>query len=284
MKKLVPLESQEYFSYFIQILKQKRKVKDILTEMQDTIELRYQRYCENKEDLSVIEVETFTQDQKKALLHCYEVSTKALESVKKQISELQEPTVRGKCQYCGIGVPTTFDHYMPKGIFPEYSVLPINLVPCCYECNNIRGENWLLENKQRMTVNLYFDDLLMVKCLFSEISYSDNIPETNFQMWSIDPSANNQSFEQLKRHYSMLDLEKRYKLQAAGVISETKRSIVIHTKLPCSREEIKQWLLDEARAKSDTFGINYWEASLMEGLANCDRFLQECLTEICNKS
>ena len=41
----------------------------------------------------------------------------------------------GKCPFCGFGHATTLDHYLPKAKYPQFSVLPFNLVPSCKDCN-----------------------------------------------------------------------------------------------------------------------------------------------------
>lgn len=41
-----------------------------------------------------------------------------------------------KCPYCGdIGTPKNLDHYLPRTSFPQFSILPINLIPSCRDCN-----------------------------------------------------------------------------------------------------------------------------------------------------
>lgn len=41
-----------------------------------------------------------------------------------------------RCPYCcGIGRPKNIDHYLPKTSYPQFSVLPFNLVPSCRDCN-----------------------------------------------------------------------------------------------------------------------------------------------------
>lgn len=41
-----------------------------------------------------------------------------------------------KCPFCGgIGRPRNLDHYLPKAHYPQFSVLPLNLVPSCRDCN-----------------------------------------------------------------------------------------------------------------------------------------------------
>lgn len=40
------------------------------------------------------------------------------------------------CPFCGgIGMPRNLDHFLPKAFFPLFSVLPLNLVPACRDCN-----------------------------------------------------------------------------------------------------------------------------------------------------
>ncbi|NML29164.1 HNH endonuclease [Zoogloea dura] len=43
---------------------------------------------------------------------------------------------KGRCPFCGgIGTPRNLDHFLPKAHFPQFSVLPKNLVPACRDCN-----------------------------------------------------------------------------------------------------------------------------------------------------
>ncbi|MKC25976.1 HNH endonuclease, partial [Listeria monocytogenes] len=41
-----------------------------------------------------------------------------------------------KCPFCGdIGQTKNIDHFLPIAHYPEFSVMPINLVPSCRDCN-----------------------------------------------------------------------------------------------------------------------------------------------------
>lgn len=41
-----------------------------------------------------------------------------------------------KCPFCGgIGRPRNLDHYLPKAHYPQFSIVPVNLVPSCRDCN-----------------------------------------------------------------------------------------------------------------------------------------------------
>jgi hypothetical protein len=41
----------------------------------------------------------------------------------------------GKCPYCGFGQVSTLDHFLSKARYPSFSVLPVNLIPTCADCN-----------------------------------------------------------------------------------------------------------------------------------------------------
>ena len=40
-----------------------------------------------------------------------------------------------KCPFCGVGIVSTLDHYLPKTKYPTYALTPVNLIACCADCN-----------------------------------------------------------------------------------------------------------------------------------------------------
>lgn len=54
----------------------------------------------------------------------------------------------GKCPYCGFGQVSTLDHFLSKARYPLFSVLPINLVPSCLDCNHGKGSGVLDASNQ----------------------------------------------------------------------------------------------------------------------------------------
>src|SRR5262249_53874444 len=40
------------------------------------------------------------------------------------------------CPMCGSPVTGTLDHYLPRKVFPEFSVMAANLIPACTHCNS----------------------------------------------------------------------------------------------------------------------------------------------------
>ena len=77
--------------------------------------------------------------------------------IKAKITEIMPSAIKEKCPYCMLSEPGTFDHYIGKGEFPEFSILSKNLVPCCSKCNSKKGEKFLSENGKRIFISFYFD-------------------------------------------------------------------------------------------------------------------------------
>ncbi|MGB3750763.1 MAG: hypothetical protein WA945_04295 [Arcobacteraceae bacterium] len=76
------------------------------------------------------------------------------------------------CPYCSSPSCGTLDHYYPQKKFPQYAIIPNNLIPSCHRCNKIKGEIFPLLNDERI-INPYFDDFLD-NIIFDLYFYLDN--------------------------------------------------------------------------------------------------------------
>lgn len=65
----------------------------------------------------------------------------------------------GKCPFCEFGHVSTLDHFLSKARYPSFSVLPINLIPACTDCNKGKGAGVLDANNQ--IPHPYFEQPLM---------------------------------------------------------------------------------------------------------------------------
>lgn len=62
------------------------------------------------------------------------------------------------CPSCGEpGKPGTLDHYLPKSVFPELSVVIANLTPMCAECQQSKSDDYVDENGNKLFIHPYFD-------------------------------------------------------------------------------------------------------------------------------
>lgn len=62
---------------------------------------------------------------------------------KKRLADLRvqlKKLVGNRCPSCGGSRPGELDHHLPKKRYPEYAVLPMNLIACCGECNKRKSQ------------------------------------------------------------------------------------------------------------------------------------------------
>jgi 5-methylcytosine-specific restriction endonuclease McrA len=278
MKNLIPLDedNNQSFRTVINVKRGERRLR--LNRIINTIETQYGLYEQNKLNLSQINCANIVGIDKADLIHCYEHATSPLNLVLARIKEAQPSEYGVKCQYCGLNVPDTFDHYLPKTSFPEFSILAINLIPCCPKCNEKKGDSWLGDDGNRVIVNMYFDPMPQVKYIFASVEYLDNVPLIRFRVENTN-GIDNTTFNLLKAHYKKLDLLKRYKEKMNEIISETMGSTVAYVRNASgiSVEAISGYLFDVAGQKRQQFGTNYWEAAVIEALSDSEEFINSCL-------
>lgn len=63
-----------------------------------------------------------------------------------------------ECPFCGgVGTPTNLDHFLPKAEFPQFSILPLNLVPACRDCNLGSKKAAYAKTAETQTIHPYLD-------------------------------------------------------------------------------------------------------------------------------
>lgn len=64
------------------------------------------------------------------------------------------------CPSCGEdGAPGTLDHYLPKDIFPEFSICVANLTPMCNRCQEEKSISYLTGKGRKAYIHPYFDEV-----------------------------------------------------------------------------------------------------------------------------
>jgi hypothetical protein len=228
--------------------------------------------------ISGVAIQLWTQVQKDDLLHCYESTAKALEELKKLITERQADGIRDFCPYCGIGAPRQFDHYLPKAKFPDFSVHSYNLVPCCGSCNGLKGETWLQANGARAFINFYIDSLPTAPMLKPDVQWSikkgKRVPVVSFDL-ARPARFSAAKFALIQSHFEKLELLARYKDQAhteflalrdAALAREAKTVMVL-----------RKFLESYLERREVTLGPLNWRIALYRELMAHTPFLQDCL-------
>lgn len=271
MKNLTPLRRK--LSYWDDIVNSKHLAsKTPLLAIRNDVSSRFSAYKRhtNPMNLEGISVSPFITPTVELLIGCYSNSNN-LSLLKTKIKEKQNILIRSECQYCNIGEPTTFDHYLPKTDFPEFSVLSTNLIPCCSYCNIKKGDVWQIHGK-RTTINFYYDIIPTVSYLICTIVYKKNIPQAEFHLNSAILPINIRT--EFTNHFTRLNLTERYKEKSNNEITDVYNTIQpLSAKL--TRLEIQDQLRNDAKNMKITRGHNYWRAILKIELSNSNRFLTE---------
>jgi len=242
----------------------------ILTMLRDDIVERYTIYNKAFDDneLERLNSVLLNPNSIEAMLHCYNSSTKALEDLLIRIKENQLLHLRSTCHFCGINTDSSTDHYLPKNQFPEFCVNLLNLIPCCPDCNSIKGEYWKDENTlTRGIVNLYTDDLPPIQFLFVEISYLGNVPRALF---TVDNRNNidHDLFNIISKHYTRLHLTERYKDQFNSIYSQI-HNLFLNKPMFAGRPDLIQDFLNQDDINhSNLFGINHYKGVIIRSLAS----------------
>ena len=158
MKNLKPYseDSKDCFEVYKEAVKNKRKDKEILLNIQNDIESQFDIYSGKFRDKKLYEVIslTFSAPEKDALINLYDFNATVIKKIKGKILDSQIATINNTCQYCTLNSVNTLDHFIPKQSFPEFSINPLNLFPCCSECNSKKSNLWLDDNRL-LFLNLY---------------------------------------------------------------------------------------------------------------------------------
>lgn len=289
MRKLIPLEHNERsFKKQVYYINENplrvKEGKELIAENYEHIKERFDEYIDNKESLELISSSIFVKstnpDEEGAYEKLYGLYD-SQEALKEEVRALSST----RCPYCGITEsPFHVDHYVPRGKYPEFSVLRINLIAACASCNTrFKGEKFV-EGDQRLYFNPYFDDFTentqFLKC---SIEVDNKYPVINFSINEQLEQTNTYEYKIIKNHFDSLNLANRYKdLARVEIFNKFKNEYVNPDTLEFDEvtiDELKTDIRKKLRAYR-SFNINHWEKVFLESLENAD----DCLNLIVNKT
>lgn len=166
----------------------------------------------------------------------------------------------GKCPFCGFGQVSTLDHFLSKARYPSFSVLPINLIPACTDCNKGKGAGVL--NAQNQIPHPYFEGTRIETDTWLYASVRETSPAT--AAFSAIP-PDNWSGEQATRvinYIRDLNLTSRFAIEAASELASLSDILsLFETSL-----RIREYLILIAQAER-LHRKNSWKAALYEALS-----------------
>lgn len=127
------------------------------------------------------------------------------------------------CPFCGQPFGTglkQLDHFLPKALFPVYAVSPINLVPCCGRCNNLKSA-YAPKDKFTQIIHPYYDDYndkeIWIKAKLEEYKVGKEVQFRFTFFCSFPKNWTEEKREKAKSHFSLFHLEKRFSEAAIQV-------------------------------------------------------------------
>lgn len=173
----------------------------------------------------------------------------------------------GKCPFCGFGHASTLDHYLPKTLYPQLSVLPLNLLPSCKDCNT--GKSTVIATTgESQTLHPYFDhhNFINEQWLFAEVMQT--APVTIKFFVRAPTHWDDLSKARAQAHFSDFKLNSRYSVEASNEIACLRDSLQSYQELLGSNG-VKQSLLIEAQSHYNQHS-NSWQTAMYQALCSSD--------------
>jgi len=246
--------------------------KNILRRIAPAIERRYFTYCLLRNSLETVAKKRIWPGMvKEALQHCYSGKSAAWTKIRDDHKDAVAPRPF-LCPYCLMRDPTTLDHFLPQGDFPEYAVLPANLVWVCYSCNLKKSDR--LVTGVRDVLNPYFDPIPKTDpILFASIAVSvGQGPVIRFWIDTYLDDVTDAFLALARRHLDAFRLVPAYTLSASalmdGIISE-----IVRNNLIAIDQTSLTAILEGRYEQFATYPANSWEKALLDAMRACPDLL-----------
>ena len=180
---------------------------------------------------------------------------------RKYYDKLRAGAELGQCPLCGFGQVSTLDHFLPKSLYPAFSILPLNLVPACKDCNKEKVAAALTNLNQ--VLHPYFEDATVEAdtWLFAEIVQTAPPTVRYYAQTPVPWGADLK--QRVNNHFNEFRLAHRFAVEAANALPV----LAYHLEgLPdlCSRTaHLLQAAHSEQRIRR-----NSWKAALYSALAS----------------
>ena len=178
-------------------------------------------------------------------------------------------TADGKCPFCGgIGHAKTLDHYLPKANFPQYSICPGNLVPCCRDCNTLKRASFpTIATKQAIHPYQDGDHFFNERWVIGQVWNTE--PISIVFVVSPPDGWTDQDKRRAEAHFKDYSLSSRYGVEVGPEITwliDLRRTILSDSP-PAS---FQAFLLDQANV--GRLPLNGWKRTMYSALAGANWF------------
>lgn len=176
----------------------------------------------------------------------------------------------GTCPLCGQRTVTTLDHHLPKSEYPALSVVPINLVPSCKDCNTIKLSGIPLSSDTE-TIHPYFDNIEDDKWLCAKVVKQNSV-NLLFEVcppdyW--DPLLT----RRVENHFKTFQLAQLYSAHAAVELNNI-RFLLSNLFEQAGSEQVHALLETSAKSREEEH-MNSWQSAMYRSLANSQWFYSQ---------
>jgi 5-methylcytosine-specific restriction endonuclease McrA len=171
------------------------------------------------------------------------------------------------CPYCNILPVKTLDHFLPQKRYPELAIAPINLVPCCSDCNRTK---WIYFSTaaEGQLIHPYYDDIGELTWLFADVVYTDLNPTVMFQ--TLEVGDDEEISARIAFQFEKLELATMYGIYGTALASKLSRRLrrLLDAGGPIAGPvAVKKYLLEEWDDKC-FHDPNSWETATYKALAD----------------
>tara|TARA_B100000700_G_scaffold1794_1_gene2210 strand:+ start:3814 stop:4683 length:870 start_codon:yes stop_codon:yes gene_type:complete len=206
--------------------------------------------------------------KKSELVKIYEQYFRASDKPAREIYDSILNSAQDKCPFCGgIGNPRNLDHFLPKTRYPQFSVLPSNLVPSCRDCNmDGKGESFAT-SAEKQIIHPYLDNdrFFTDQWIVAVYVVTDDSEPGEFKYSVLPPEEWPEVDKQRAwKHFEEFDLAKRYATKAAEQLGTVLAQIRSVEQAGFDTSVIKTVLLQPAIEEAQF--SNHWQKGMYQAL------------------
>lgn len=247
--------------------------REILLGAQEEVLKRCGHYSEELAQERAPLRQDWPQEVSDALQSCYDGATVPLGKLKDEILEGLKTHAEvnlQRCPYCMLNEPKTWDHYLPKGDFPEFSAYHKNLVYVCFGCNHRKHDHY--HDGLLIYCHPYYTLVEGVPILHCAVMVVDDRLSINF--YCAGEGEHETAGQIAQEHLSRLGLDRRFKSEASSLVSGLIGELRASFPTGVSGGSLTSLLRAKYSEARSLLGDNAWDARLWHGLNQCADFLK----------
>ncbi|WP_157531406.1 MULTISPECIES: HNH endonuclease [unclassified Kitasatospora] len=180
-----------------------------------------------------------------------------------------------RCPFCGHGIVRQLDHYLPKASYPALCVTPLNLIPVCKDCNEIK-KSFVATSIESLLIHPYYDRIDDVRWLNARVQHAT---EPTLEFFVEPPGTWDQIItERVEHHFERFELGRVFGTQANRLVSDILYGVK-NLLWAAGSDAVHAYLLGEAETRFES-RINGWEGVTFAALAGDDWFCEGGFTRI----